>query len=392
MSIPAGSKSGYVPPLINLNLNYYEFAENFINIAQKYELYKIKTIGIYINDLCNLNCKHCYYTRKNTLNKNLAPINTLVNFLRKSILQNVKLFAFVGKEIFLPGTDIGERTIKLMKFLSTEKKKHQILIGAVTNGTKINLFINQLKQLNINYIDFSIDGPDPKSHEALRGKNTFKITISNLERSVKEKIAEKIFIASTLYQGNLNSLSKIIHLGNNLGVSNFNINPIVAIKGDHLAINISNLATFINQICEESQKTNSKNLILFDLDSYLVPKLLPLTPFHDEKIKIDALNNILLIKKEGKTEIVLKISPPDPCNSYACVSADGLYFDKGGCLFMENNYEEKSLGPINPEIIHKHEQKTLEIYKLLNSSLLNASSDETLTKIEGVKYVLPKIN
>jgi MoaA/NifB/PqqE/SkfB family radical SAM enzyme len=392
MSVPAGSKSGYVLPLIDLGINYYRLAESFSAIAQKYKLYKIKTVGIYINDLCNLNCKHCYYTRDNKLNENPVPLEKLKSFINACISGDIKLFAFVGKEVFLPGADIGQRTIELLKFLSSKKQNHNILLGAVTNGTKINLFIPELKNLDIDYIDFSIDGPDAKTHEALRGENTFNITIKNLEKSISEKIAKKIFIASTLYKGNLNSLYKIIHLGNSIGVKHFNINPIVAIKGDHLAISINELANFINEIFDYSIKTNTQNLILFDIDSYIIDKLLPITPFHDENIKIDYLNNILLIKREGNTELVLKISPPDPCNSYACISADGLYFDKGGCLFMGNEYENKSLGPINPDLILKHEQKVLKILNTLNSTLLQKSSDEILTKFEGISYALPKIN
>jgi hypothetical protein len=72
--------------------------------------------------------------------------------------------------------------------------------------------------------------------------------------------------------------------------------------------------------------------------------------------------------------------------------ADGLYFDKGGCLFMGNEYENKSLGPINPDLILKHEQKVLKILNTLNSTLLQKSSDEILTKFEGISYALPKIN
>lgn len=399
MSVPAGSKGGFLEPLIDTQINIKTFSENIPSIALKFNLNKVKTLGIYINDFCNLNCKHCYYTKQNYLNPESLTSNELIQILYSAINCGVKLFAFVGKEIFIPGEAIGNKTIKTIEFLSHQKLSGKnIIIGAVTNGILIHKFFDKLKNLKIDYIDFSIDSPDPETHEYIRGNDTFSKTIKNLKTAIEFSIADKIFISSTLLKQNLNNLVNILELGNKYGVKFFNITPVVAIKGDHLAISVKDLLNFINNLLQKLTELNSNLHVIIDLDSYIIYNAIEQLPepFNQLTVKIDQLNNILLINEINKSTLTIRISLPDPCNSYACISSEGLYFDKGGCLFMNENYKkfafESTLNSNIENIIKKHEKISLSILTSPNINLFAMASDEILNKIEKEnRYELPKI-
>lgn len=399
MSVPAGSKGGFVKPLIDTGMNVKEFSRNISSIASRYNLSKVKTLGLYINDFCNLSCRHCYYTRPDYLNPDSITAERLIPILRSAINSGVKLFAFVGKEIFIPGEHIGEKTIKTMEFLNEQKSAgYDIMIGAVTNGTLIDRFFHELKKFKIDYIDFSIDGPDPETHEYLRGKNTFYKTIKNMKNAIENSIADKIFVSSTLFSQNLNNLINILDFRCKFDVKFFNITPIVAIKGDHLAISLKDLINFISNLQEKILKLNHDVNVVIDLDSYIVHSSLEYLPepFDTLTVKIDKLNNLILINEINKSTLSIRISLPDPCSGYACISTEGLYFNKGGCLFMNQNYKklafDSALNSNIENIIKNHENLSLSILTSPEINIFSEASDEILNKIEkGKRYELPKI-
>lgn len=57
--------------------------------------------------------------------------------------------------------------------------KRRTEIGVITNGTLIHNYIDQLQEISPDYFDISIDGL-PETHDAIRGKGTFKKLQSNL--------------------------------------------------------------------------------------------------------------------------------------------------------------------------------------------------------------------
>ncbi|CUU01133.1 Sulfatase maturation enzyme AslB, radical SAM superfamily [Candidatus Kryptobacter tengchongensis] len=404
MSVPAGSKSGFISPLIATNLRLYEFIKDLRKNFIKYELYRLKVLGIYINDFCNLNCKHCYYQIPNRINFNPISLDRVKLALDKAIDSGVSLFAFVGKEVFIPGELIGERTMELMKFLVERRNRNkEIVIGAVTNGVLIDKFFDRLRDIKLDYIDFSIDGSNARVHDELRGYGTFSKVIRNLEYGLHKGIADKIFISSTLYSSNIDDLINIFNFSSRYGIRYFNITPVVAIKGTELGISVADLIKFINRIPEkfDKLKVNSPVLVVLDLDSYIVKSLSrAMWELMDMQVFIDRVNNLLLFKNlVGSTTLCIRISLPDPCAGYGCISADGLFFNKGGCLFMKPGYENLALGNLLKDdmssIISRAEKLSKGIFAepySTNLDVFSLTSGELLNLIEGGGYEFPKIN
>lgn len=61
-------------------------------------------------------------------------------------------------------------------------------IRIVTNGLLIDKLLDKEEFKLLDEISFSIDGPAPEIHDKLRGRDTFKIAISNLTRIIKKII------------------------------------------------------------------------------------------------------------------------------------------------------------------------------------------------------------
>ncbi len=126
-----------------------------------------------ITGRCNLRCTHCYasiYEREKEL-----PLKTVVNLLREASELGVAHISFTGGEPLLR-RDIFE-----------------ILLHARDLGFSINIFTNstlvtekiasRFARLEVG-VNTSIDGPNPKVHERLRGPGSWTHAIEGIKRLV----------------------------------------------------------------------------------------------------------------------------------------------------------------------------------------------------------------
>ena len=403
MPIPAGSKGGYFEPLLDTGADLYTFGKDLEDHIEQNELYAVKSLGIYVNDVCNLACLHCYYQKTADCNRHLSmPAEDVIGHLKPIFSKDIRLFAFVGKEIFMPGLEGAEKTLYLMKFLSGVRESGRDLrLGAVTNGIYLDRFITPIKEVGLDFLDISFDGHDAESHDSLRGKGSFRKSAANLAKAIEDEAAKRVFVASTLYKGNIKTIANILDFHEYFGANFFSLMPIIAVRDESMAISFNELERFLSVDLPEksaSMAINNPIRIVLDIDSYVVDQHIEFFTsfFGGSTVKIDALNNVILTRDLDEVQLILRINLPDPYNSYGCITHDGLYFNKSGCLFMKDGYEFCTLGGVKniglKELIEQHESSAAKAIGHFSHNLFAEVSDNCLNNMEGTTfYEMPKI-
>lgn len=181
---------------------------------------------------CNLKCKHCYenaghYRPELTMDQAFVTIEDL------SKIANVGLpaLSFSGGEP-LTRRDFFE--------VAAYAKKKIPYISLATNGTLLTTDnVKNLKDVGIDYIEISLDGATKEVHENFRRvAGCFEKTINGIHNCVEENL--DVCIAVTAQKENLNEISKIIKMAQELGVRfmHFNYVPTGRAK-NHIELDLS---------------------------------------------------------------------------------------------------------------------------------------------------------
>lgn len=107
---------------------------------------KLRLVTLTINNICNLNCPHCYLQLKE------FPTyvdNTIISKILKSNFEHI---AVVGQEPL-----VDTKSINLLQELAMRVKEKGKTISLITNGKNIDKIDNQLFN-NLDFIDISFDG------------------------------------------------------------------------------------------------------------------------------------------------------------------------------------------------------------------------------------------
>ncbi len=182
----------------------------------------LESVLLDITSMCNMQCVHCYvsqYTRGNKGNDLTFPqVERLIKDLAK---MNVRDIALTGGEPML------RNDIKDIIWCIIE---NNIRLGSFfTNGSQIDehfvAFISGLPQFTRVYI--SLDGPTPKLHEVIRGKNEHgsKVIFDATIRAIRlfAEAGVRVTINTCLHNANLPHLVEMYNLLKNLGVTQWRI-------------------------------------------------------------------------------------------------------------------------------------------------------------------------
>lgn len=221
----------------------------------------------FVNNRCNLNCKHCYVNPKFD-NNALVSIEQIIKYLDEAIDSGVRTIGCTGKEPLLT----FERTQKIFEHLYKRKKEGaNILYGIVTNGTLLNEDKAKiLNNLELDYLDVSIDGTE-EIHDSIRGKGNFKRTTKNLANLLTLDLnhlnKNNIFIDFTLSQTNKNDLTNLMAELFEMGLQNIYISPYEATKKeDKFVLTPEQYANSVHTILDDSKEY--VNMKLFFKNSY----------------------------------------------------------------------------------------------------------------------------
>jgi len=192
-------------------------------------------INLLITSRCNLDCVMCNFRPfLNVNNDKELTFNDIKDFLKREHQRK--------PHIFLSG---GEPFVRDDIFdILREIKSYNLTCGICTNGTLLNEDkIKQIIKLKIEYIMFSLHGPQNIHDEITDVSGSFKKLYENIMylRSLSSKI--KIFLNCAITKLNLNYLEDIAKIAENLKVD--------ILRFEHLNFLTSQEINRHNEICEE---------------------------------------------------------------------------------------------------------------------------------------------
>ncbi|MEA1925929.1 MAG: radical SAM protein [Patescibacteria group bacterium] len=168
--------------------------------------YYPRCLSIYINSACNLRCLHCDCPReKYSLDNPELSAEEWEEIIRKFAARKGELIAIIGREPLLT----ADSRKKVYTVIMTAKK-YGLKCGLVNNGSFFQKFIEEYPNAKMDYIDFSIEGLK-EAHEKIRRGSDFKTIESAIKLAVKSKVAEDIYLATTLTNLNYQKIEKFFN-------------------------------------------------------------------------------------------------------------------------------------------------------------------------------------
>ena len=207
-------------------LSQYIDKETFVkNVLERVECNYGIIFDSFVSNKCNLHCSHCYFLDYRPTKAPLT-LERWDQIIDECISCGIKHFHFSGKEPFC-----DERIFQLLSKLDLLQNEHNLFYGLVTNGTYIDSpKCNELLDTNISYLEISLEGSSYYNN-SIRGHKHFKI-VNNLINNIKNK--HKINITSTVSNDNIESLILMLSYMIKVGVTKFNIAPLLFFKNNKL--------------------------------------------------------------------------------------------------------------------------------------------------------------
>jgi radical SAM protein with 4Fe4S-binding SPASM domain len=162
---------------------------------------------------CNLKCKHCYSDSGNNSKMELSTqeamkvVDQIADF-------GVTSLAFSGGE-------------PLMRKDFYKIARHAVdaglYVSLATNGTLLNKEnVRKLKDIGIHYVEVSLDGIDPKTHDLFRGKTgAFDQALQGLKNCMHEDICTCVAVTAT--KNNLTEIPAVLEMVENMGIDRFTL-------------------------------------------------------------------------------------------------------------------------------------------------------------------------
>jgi MoaA/NifB/PqqE/SkfB family radical SAM enzyme len=178
-----------------------------------------RNVFLHILTACNLSCSHCY------INPEQHGTETLP---LKRIEEWLELFAEAGKKANVI-------------FLGGEPTMHPDLPGAIRKAKELGYFVtvdsngylfhDLLRRTSpefLDYLSFSLDGPESAVNDPIRGEGVFDICTDNIKKAVQA--GYNVSVIYTVSSRNIDHLERMVPLLNNLGVKKFFI-QVIGLRG-----------------------------------------------------------------------------------------------------------------------------------------------------------------
>jgi len=161
---------------------------------------KFHGLALELTKRCNLRCAHCYLSAGEKGNNEL----TLDEI--KTVLKSIKDSG--GISIAIGGGEplLRDDLIEIIEYASSL----DLLISLGTNGTLIDeKMASSLCKLPVK-VQISLDGATKETHESIRGKGSFDLTVKGIDYLIDAGMGKDIVIAFTPMKLNVNEVPDII--------------------------------------------------------------------------------------------------------------------------------------------------------------------------------------
>jgi MoaA/NifB/PqqE/SkfB family radical SAM enzyme len=178
-----------------------------------------RNIFFHILTACNLSCRHCY------INKDQHGTEQLT---KEQIEQWMTIFADPDKKsnmIFLG----GEPTLHPdLPFAIEKAKELGYFVTVDSNGYLFRDLLNKTTPKLLDFLSFSLDGPDAETNDPIRGIAVFDTCVANIERAVN--LGFNVSVIYTVSRKNLAVLHRMVPLLLKLKVKKFFI-QVIGLRG-----------------------------------------------------------------------------------------------------------------------------------------------------------------
>lgn len=275
------------------------------------------SIELIPTDRCNSNCLTCWrksFTQEQLQERYKQEMSDtkILRLIDEAAEIGVREIAFVGGGEPLK----REVTFQLMKKI----KEYGMEGDLVTNGTLFTKeYIEMMVKNGWNRVKFSVDGPDAKTHDFLRGIKCFEIVIKNIKTisKLKKKFnveKPRLILNTVISDVNYRSLPKIVKLAKKIGIEEILLLPMTAFADSMRDMKLTEEETrkFLD-ILRESIKLTEKLGVDNNFSNFLEAKFVEKTDKMDELMMKEAENEdkitgemleLLKGKIKGKTDII----------------------------------------------------------------------------------------
>ncbi len=178
-----------------------------------------RNVFLHLLTACNLSCRHCYINPSQHGTATL-PLDTALAWLRLFARPDVQsnLVLLGGEPTMHPDLAAIIRAARAMRFAVTVD----------SNGYLFHDFLDRVAPDELDYLSFSLDGPDPEVNDPIRGQGVFATCTANLQRAVRLGFhTSLIYTVSAL---NIDHLHRMPDLLAELGVERFFI-QVIGLRG-----------------------------------------------------------------------------------------------------------------------------------------------------------------
>lgn len=171
-----------------------------------------------ITSKCNLQCLHCYNASKYFYSN--RKYDLVFNYGVEKIIQKISCLSVTHLHLLGGEPLLSPNIWDILKF----SEKYNIAVSINTNGTLLNSQkISKLSKFkNLSQIVISLDGPNAKVNDEIRGKGTFKKVIKNIHNLIGEFQNHKrnlvIAINTVITEHNANYLKEFPNIMKYLGI------------------------------------------------------------------------------------------------------------------------------------------------------------------------------
>lgn len=211
------------------------------------QIFKSNTLSfaeITFTSSCAFECQHCIYPA------NYSKFNHLLSFEQWTGIIN-DLYTELNMRTFIcSGRSMDRTSVEVLKW--TRQTIPGVKIGIIDNGISIIPFLDDLKAIQPDWVDISIDGME-KEHDIQRNrKGAFKQTLELVNYLQDNRLVPKVNILNCLTNINRDSIINMIAFLNQKGFKNFFIAPISTFKdygpSEKLRVAGKDFVSFIHEL------------------------------------------------------------------------------------------------------------------------------------------------
>ncbi len=178
-----------------------------------------RNVFFHILTACNLSCSHCYINKKE---------HGTATLTKEQIVKWLQLFVDHKKRshlIFLG----GEPTLHPdLSFAIQKAKEAGFFVTVDSNGYLFHELLERTTPQLLDFLSFSLDGPDAATNDPIRGSGVFDICVANIKRAVAKGF--NVSVIFTTSKKNMYQLHKMVPLLEKLQVKKFFI-QVIGLRG-----------------------------------------------------------------------------------------------------------------------------------------------------------------